>query len=376
MPLPFTGSPDLTLGVELELQLLDPITRGLSPACDRVLEVVGKDHPNVRPEIFQSMLEVSTGVCRDVAQVRRELEETVATVRRAAEDVGVTLASSGSHPFARYSDRIVYPAERYPDLIDRNRWIARRLMIFGMHVHIGARDGAHAMGLINGLTPYLPHVLALSASSPFWQGQDTGLASSRITIFEALPTAGHACVFDTWQEFEYAFDAMIASRAIKSPKDIWWDIRPSPGYGTVEVRIADCPATLSETMAIVALLHSLAAWIDEELRQPTGRLRTPPYWAVRENKWRASRWGLDADAVVDDRGQTVLLRDDLRAILTDLAPHAERIGARAELQGVARPLERGGSYERQRRIHEREGSLVAVVDALVDEFRNDKPVGA
>ncbi len=374
MPLPFASSPDLTLGVELELQILDPETRDLSPACARVIERIGPDHPNVRPEIFQSMLEVSTGVCRDVKQVRRELDQVVALVRRACDDVGVELASSGSHPFARYSDRMVYPAERYQDLIDRNRWIARRLMIFGMHLHIGARDGPHAMAMINGLMPYLPHVLALSASSPFWQGQDTGLASSRITIFEALPTAGHPCVFDTWQEFEYAFDAMIASRAIKSVKDIWWDIRPSPGYGTVEVRIADCPATLSETMAIVALLHSLAAWIDEEYRQPTGRLRTQPYWVVRENKWRASRWGLDAEAVVDDRGQTVLLRDDLSSILSDLAPHAERIGARDELQGLVRLLQHGGSYERQRRVSEREGSLIAVVDALMDEFKHDRLV--
>jgi carboxylate-amine ligase len=363
----------LTLGVELELQLLDPATRDLSPACGRVLERLGPDHPSIRPEIFQSMVEVSTGVCRDVSQVRRELQDTVALLRHACQEIGVELASSGSHPFARYSDRIPYPAERYQDLIDRNRWIARRLMIFGMHVHIGARDGAHAMALINGLMPYLPHVLALSASSPYWQGQDTGLASSRITIFEALPTAGHPCVFDTWTEFEYAFDAMVASRAITSIKDIWWDIRPSPGYGTVEVRIADCPATLSETLATVALLHSLAAWIDEEYRQPTGQLRTPPYWVVRENKWRASRWGLDAEAVVDDRGQTVLLREDLEAIESDLAPYAERIGALAELKGLERPLRQGGSYERQRRVHQREGSLVAVVDALIQELREDRP---
>jgi carboxylate-amine ligase len=375
MPVPFAHSPDLTLGVELELQLLDPQTRDLSPACGRVLEEIGLDHPNVRPELFQSMLEVSTGVCRDVSQVRRELDQTLGLVRVACEKLGVALASSGSHPFARYSDRIVYPAERYQNLIDRNRWVARRLMIFGMHVHVGARDGAHAMALINGLMPYLPHVLALSASSPFWQGRDTGLASSRITIFEALPTAGHPCVFDTWPDFEYAFDAMIASHAIKSVKDIWWDIRPSPGYGTVEIRIADCPPTMSETMAIVALLHSLCAWIDEEYREPANRLRTQPYWAVRENKWRASRWGLDAEAVVDDRGQTVLLREDLSSILSELAPHAERIGARDELQNLTRPLQQGGSYERQRRVYEREGSLVAVVDALIDELKRDQFIG-
>jgi carboxylate-amine ligase len=374
MPLPFAHSPELTLGVELELQLLDPETLDLAPACGAVLERLPPGERRIRPELFQSMLEVSTGICRDVCQVRAELDEVVEMVRGVCDGLGVALASSGSHPFARYNDRLVYPADRYQHLIDRNRWIARRLMVFGLHVHIGVRDGPHAMALINGLLPYLPHVLALSASSPFWQGHDTGLASSRITIFEALPTAGHPCVYDTWPEFETAFDAMLASRAVGSIKDIWWDIRPSPGYGTVEVRICDCPATLSETVAIVALLHSLAAWIDEEYREPTGRLRAQPYWVVRENKWRASRWGLDADVVTNEMGQTVRLREDIAALVADLAPHAERTCARGELQGLVRPLQHGASHERQQRVYRREGSLQAVTRALVDEFRRDAPL--
>jgi carboxylate-amine ligase len=371
MPIAFAHSPNLTLGVELELQLLDPDSLDLAPACGAVLARLPQQEKRVRPEIFQAMLEVSTGICRDVRQVRSELEEVVAQVRQACDALGVVLASSGSHPFAQYNDRIVYPAERYQGLIDRNRWMARRLMVFGLHVHIGVRDGPHAMAMINGLLPYLPHALALSASSPFWLGMDTGLASSRITIFEALPTAGHPCVFDTWPEFETAFDAMLASHAVTSIKDIWWDIRPSPTYGTVEVRICDCPTTISETVAIVALLHSLAAWIDEEYHQPTGRLRAEPYWVVRENKWRASRWGLDAEVVVNDLGQTVLLRDDIAAILADLAPHAERVDARRELEGLARPLAHGAGHERQQRVYRRTHSLKAVEETLIEEFKRD-----
>ena len=371
--LPFAHSPDLTLGVELELQLLDPTTLDLVPACGAVLERIPHGETRVRPEIYQSMLEVSTGICHDVRQVQAELEDVIGQVRRAADATGVVLASSGSHPFARYSENIPYPAQRYEEVIDRNRWIARRWMVFGLHVHIGARDGPHAMALINGLIPYLPHVLALSAISPFWQGPDAGLTSSRVTILEALPTAGHPCVFDTWPEFEAAFDAMVASHAITSMKDIWWDIRPSPDYGTVEVRVCDCPATVSETVAIVALIHSLAAWIDEEYREPTGQLRAQPYWVVRENKWRASRWGMDAEAVVNDRGETVLLRDDIAALLADLAPHAERIGAREFLQALAQPLGYGASYERQRRVYQRARSFKAVAHALVEEFRHGAP---
>ena len=372
MPLSFTPSPELTLGVEVELQVLDAQSRDLTPAAPQLLERLGP-RPDVRPEIFQAMLEVSTPVCRSAAEARTCLARVLSQVRAAAEALGLRLASAGSHPFAKHRDRLVYPAERYQNLIDRNRWIARRLMVFGLHVHVGLRDGPEAQAVINGLLPYLGHLLALSASSPFWQGNDTGLASSRITIFEALPTAGHPCTFADWDEFVRLYDAMVASGAIGSVKDIWWDVRPHPDYGTVEVRVCDGCPTLSEISAVVGLVHALVAWLAERHRGGE-RFRPPAEWVTRENKWRASRWGLDADVVIDAAGTRRPVRDDLRDLLAHLAPYATRTGSVAELYAVREMLERPPSYERQRVLFERHRSLEDVADALVQELATDRPV--
>ena len=372
MPVPFTPSQPLTLGVELELQIIDAESRDLSPGAPQLFERLGGPRPNIKPEIFQAMLEVSTGVCRDVTEVRRDLDTVLAEVRAAAAALGFRLASAGSHPFARHRERLVYPAERYQGLIDRNRWVARRLMVFGLHVHVGMRDGEHAMATINGLLPYLSHLLALSASSPFWQGSDTGLASSRITIFEALPTAGHPCTFRDWADFERVHDAMIASRAITSVKDIWWDIRPHPDYGTIEVRICDGLPTLGETTALVALVHALCARLDERYAQ--GERPAPlPQWVLRENKWRASRWGREADILLDSTGRTRSLSQDLACLVRELEPHAARVGAADGLAAVQEMLARPPSYERQRAQFARHGSLLPVTDALIAELETGRP---
>ncbi len=377
MPLPFERSEALTLGVEMELQIVDASTRDLSPGAPAALAALG-EHPKIKPEIFQAMLEVNTGICRTPGEVRADLAGTLRALRAACAGLGLRLASAGSHPFARHSERILYPAKRYEYLIDRNRWLARRLMVFGLHVHVGMRDGEHAMAMINGALPYLPHLLALSASSPYWQGGDTGLCSSRITIFEALPTAGHPCTFDNWAAFESAYDALIASRAITSIKDIWWDIRPHPDYGTVEVRICDALPTLSETVALVALTQSLFAWLDQQYASGVA-FAPPPYWALRENKWRASRSGLDADVVLDERGRTEPLHADIDRLLEHLEPIAVSLGCEPELRTIGRMAAGPLSYRRQRQIVEDGGSLPAVVDALLAEFDRDldaAPLGA
>lgn len=369
--LTFTPSPRMTLGVEIELQIVDPKTGDLSPGAPRLLERLADD-PNVKPELLQAMVELNTNVCADVAQVRRDLDAGVARLRAAAEESGIAFAAAGSHPFARWRERLVFPSERFESLVDRNRWLARRLVIFGLHVHVGMRDGPHATAMLNGILPYLPHVLALSASSPFWQRFDTGLASSRITLFEALPTAGHPCTFHTWAEFQALYASMAASRAIESIKDLWWDIRIHPDFGTVEIRICDGLPTLSETVAIVALIQALYARLDAEYR--AGRVfEPPPYWMLRENKWRASRWGVEAEVVLDEAGHTRLLRDDLARLLPELEPEAARLGSAAELRRLDRMMREGLSYERQRRVFARAQSPEAVAESLIREFATDQP---
>ncbi len=365
MPLAFASSPTMSVGAELELQLIEPTGLDLTPAAPRLFERLAGD-PRIKPELFQSMVEVCTGVCAGAAEVRADLETVVARLRAACVEEGVVLAGAGSHPFAKHRDRLVSDAERYQNLIDRNRWVARRLIIFGLHVHVGMRDGEHAMQLLNGMLHYLPHLLAVSASSPYWQGSDTGLCSSRITIFEALPTAGHPCTFPSWRAFEHFYDAMVSAQGIGSIKDIWWDIRPHPDYGTVEIRICDGLPSVAEAATVVALVHALFAWLNQ--RHDAGeRFTAPAYWILRENKWRASRWGLDARFVLDESGRSAHAREEFAHLLTALAPIAAAQGAAEDFGRLPVLLQRP-SYDRQRAVFEEKGSLEAVTRSLVEEF--------
>lgn len=368
MALPFTPSSSLTLGVEIEVQVIDPQTLDLTPAAPRLFSRLGDD-PHIKAELFQSMVEINTGVCRNAGEARRDLLGVMARLRWACAEEGVVLAAAGSHPFAKHRERLVYPAERYANLIDRNAWIARRLMIFGVHFHLGMPDGERAWQVLNGLLWYLPHLLALSASSPFWQGSDTGLASSRITIFEALPTAGHPCTFPDYAAFEKFYDAMIASRGIASVKDLWWDIRPHPDYGTVEIRICDGAATLAEAVTLAALAHALAAKLLARV-EAEGRIAPPPEWILRENKWRASRWGLDANLMLDTNGRSAPLRDEIERLAAELEPVARSQRALDELRGLTAMLRRP-SYQRQRAVFDEQKSLEAVARALVEEFATE-----
>ena len=274
---------------------------------------------------------------------------------------------------AQYADSVIYPADRYRLLMERNQWAARRIMTFALHLHFGARDGDHAVALINYLVPYMPIFLALSASSPFWQGEDTGLASSRTTLFEALPTAGHPPTYASWKEFEALYEALVTSGSISSVKDLWWDIRPRPEYGTVEMRICDGVPTLSETVALVVLFEALCRHLDGACRAGA-RPELVPDWRVRENKWRASRYGLEAEVLVDNDGHTAPLRGEVLRWIEKLRPEAAGRGTERSFATLERMTEQGCSYERQRRVFRKAGTLKAVAEALVEEFRTNRPV--
>jgi carboxylate-amine ligase len=363
----------MSLGVEMELQIIDAKTKDLFPGSPKIFEKLGGEQTHIKPELVQSMIEINTGICNTVDEVRRDLDQQISVIQNICTELGLELSSSGSHPFARYTDRIIYPAERYKYLIDRNRWMARRLMVFGLHVHVGMRDGDHAIAMNNAMLHYIPHVLALSASSPFWQGMDTGLASCRVTVFEALPTAGHPCTFANWREFERFYDSMIASRSISSIKDIWWDIRPHPDYGTLELRVCDSLPNLEETVMLVSFIQTLFQWFDEQYA--SGKLFSPPpYWVLRENKWKASRYGMEADIILDEMGRTALLADEVLGLLKMLEPHGRRLGVSEELAGIPELMKRGHSYARQRKIYEKEGTFLAVTESLVKEFQSRLPL--
>jgi glutamate---cysteine ligase / carboxylate-amine ligase len=360
----------MSIGVEVELQLLDRHTYDLTPASPKILAQVGFGNPKIKAEILQSMLEVNTSICRNANEVQEDLQASFGIVRDVCDEIGVKLASTGTHPFARYNERKIFPAKRYQDLIDRNQWIARRLMIFGLHVHVGMESGDDAIRMNNALLHYLPVILALSASSPFWQGEDTGLASSRITFFEALPTGGHPCLLKNWDDFIRLHSSMIRSEAIRSTKDIWWDIRPCPHYGTLEIRICDGPATLAETVSLVAFIHALCHWLRERMADGE-KIPPPAYWVLRENKWRASRHGLDADFIINNRGDSIPMRKFIMTLLKRIEGISRRIGYTEHLEFLKTCMAQGLSYDRQRALG---SDPLNIIKFVSDEFDAGMPL--
>ncbi|MDT0630533.1 glutamate--cysteine ligase [Rubrivirga sp. S365] len=367
-PIPFQGSPEPTLGVEVELQIVDPSTFNLKQGSVALLDRVGRDHPKIKQELTQSTVEVITGICTDVGHCVRDLSESVRELYAHSAELGLAFSSAGTHPFGQWRDQKIFPNDRYQGLVDRIQWPARRLLIYGLHVHVGVSSGEKAIAVSNALSSYLPHLLALSASSPFTDFEDTGLASARSKIFEGMPTAGLPYRLANYGEFQSFMNTLVRAGAIQTIREIWWDIRPHPNFGTLEVRICDSPSTMEELAALVALTQCLVVALGE--RYDTGApLRLLDPWILRENKWRACRHGLDADVIRDNEGDHAPLREQLPDLVAKLEPVADRLGCLAELRGVHRVLESGASYERQRRTYAATQRLPDVVASLADEFR-------
>ena len=371
--LPFKGSPRPTLGVELEVQILDPETMNLTSGSLDILDRVntnGVEHPKIKQELTQSTIEVITGICDTVAESRADLTESLERVYEIGDEAGLTVAHAGTHPFAQWRDQQIFPNERYQMLVDRIQWPARRLLIYGLHVHVGVTSGEKAIAMSNALTTYIPHLLALSASSPYTDYEDTGLASARSKIFEGMPTAGLPFRLSNYGEFQAFMNTLIRAGAIQSVREIWWDIRPHPNFGTIEVRVCDVPSTLTEVAAITAFIQSLVVCLGEhyDAGHYVDILRA---WIVRENKWRAARKGLDANIITDNRGGRAPLRQEIERVLEEIEPHARKLGCYDELQDIRPILRNGASYERQRRVYAETGSLEAIVGSLAEEMRAD-----
>jgi len=379
MNIVFNASAGPSLGIEVELEIVDRGTRQLCSAATEILAELGSgyaggEHPKVKHELFECTAEVITGICTDVAEARRDLAASIKELAVLTDARGLALMCSGSHPFSDWHDQRVSPHERYHALVDEMQWVARRLQIFGVHFHVGVRSAAKAIAIANALNTYIPHFLALSASSPFWEGRDTGMASSRSTVFESLPTAGLPYQLSGWAEFEEFMGTLVAAQAITSIREVWWDIRPHPDFGTIELRICDGIPTLTEVSALAAMAQSLVHWLDTRL-DAGEELAVPRGWVVRQNKWRAARHGLDAEIITDDDGHRLPLRRAVSELVDVLDPVAAELGCSDELALNLATLADGASYERQRRLVAAGGSLVDVVDALVAEFEADGAPG-
>ncbi len=371
MEIAFTRNERATIGVELELMVVDRETGELANVASKLLAELGEEfddglHPKAKHELFECTVEIITGICENPDQARADLQATLDELRQVAGSHGYDLISSGSHPFGRVTDQIVSPSERYAQLIEDMQWAARRLLIFGTHVHVGVRDGETAIATANALQRQLPLLLALSASSPYWESADTGLASARTKVFESLPTAGLPPQLEGWSDFEAFMRTLIVSGCIKTIREVWWDIRPHPEFGTVELRMCDAVANLDEAAALAAISQALVVEIGERL-EAGEEVRKPREWTVRENKWLAARYGMDARLIVDDAGTRRPVRDLVAEMIDELRPIAQRYGADAHLDRALTMADQPG-YVRQRDVLRTGGSPADVVRRLADEL--------
>jgi carboxylate-amine ligase len=368
----FESSGRLTLGVEIELQLINPETWNLASRAEELLERAER-LPNITKEFYLSTVEINSGKCADAHEVGRDLIASLEKLEEIGRSLGIEFSATGCHPFAHYADCIITPTPRYHELIDRNQWLTRRMTVYGMHVHIGMGSGDECIRFNNFFLHFLPHLLALSASSPFWQGSDTGLASCRPTTYEALPTAGQPYVVHSWREFGQLCATLKACDAIQSLKDLWWDLRPSPTNGTLEIRICDGLASMAETLAVVAFVHALAHWFQDHgswLEQ----VPPPPRWLARENKWRAMRYGLDAKLVTSLDGAVKPLREDILDWCKRISASVAALGYDNEIATLRQIMTMGNSSMRQRAVFARTGSLEQVVQHSIAEFRSRAPI--
>jgi glutamate---cysteine ligase / carboxylate-amine ligase len=365
-----------TLGIEWEVQLIDAQTRLLRQDAGVVLAglrglLESGEHPKMRHELMQSTVEVVTGICGTVAEAKSDLATTIKELQRTAEPHGIVLAGAGTHPLSDWRDAKMAPSQRYSELVEQIQWPARRLQTMATHVHVGLRDADRAMPVVNALAVYLPHLLALTASSPYWSGQDTGLASSRSVVFGALPNTGPPPGLPDWKTFEDYMDTQLRAGTIRTIKEVWWDVRPHPDFGTIETRIADAVPTFREVGMLAALVQCLVQLFDTQLDRGY-QLPRRSSWVIKDNKWRATRYGLDAVVITHDSGTTAPLRDEVFELLRDLEPVAWRLGCVEELAVASEVLEYGASSERQRAAHAADADLTSVVDALVTEFAEDR----
>lgn len=371
--LEFAPSARSTVGLEWEIMLADPVSGDLVGRAPELLSALeaesAHERHTVTGELLTNTIEVTSGIGDSVAHAVDDIANAIAAVRSATDPAGIELLSAGSHPFAQWFDQAVTDKTRYHTLIERTQWWGRNMMIWGIHVHIGVEDQRKVIPIINALAAYLPHLQALSASSPFWAGERTGYASNRALVFQQLPTAGLPWPLQDWSEYESYLDDMVRTGVMADATEVRWDIRPAPRWGTIEVRACDGLSSLPELAAVAALVQVLVEHLSRQIDERRSLSRMPA-WFHRENKWRAARYGLDARVIVDADGTQRPVREHLVEILEELAPIAVELGCVREFGSIGTILSDGASYERQLTIaNATGGDLRAVVQHLIREFR-------
>jgi len=364
----FTSNDNFSIGVEIEFQVLDKNNLNLAPLAPLLLrnspEILSQ---RISHEFIRSILELQTGICSNVRDVENDLMETCSMAEELAEDNGCLLFAASLHPFAKYSEQIVTDHERYERIMEELQIVGRKFISQGLYVHIGVRDGDTAMRVCNILQNYLPLLLALSTSSPFSNGEDTGLLSYRTKLFEVLPLAGIYDYYADWQTFIDSVGQLQKLGVIDSLRDLWWDARPNPGYGTVEVRICDLPGRFSDILGLVAFIQSLVAYIAEERRehQPCSQQ------IMRANKWQAVRHGLNG-RYIDCSGvlapATIPFRTAVELLIEKVSPYSVNLGGKQYLDLLQRIQNCGTCAENQKKIFHESGSFKKVISQTHQEF--------
>lgn len=371
MGLKFTGSPAPSIGVEIELQIIDPVTLDLTPKAELVLEKCrAAGLQRVKAEIHQSMLEIDSEVSKDVKQCRRFLSSRIHRLQQIVHELELKIAISGTHPFQRWCDRLISNHDRYQKLHEKYQWLVRRMNVYGLHVHIGVQSGEQALKISNALVRFLPHLLALSANSPYWQGVDTGMQSSRVNIMESFPLSGVPHQFNHWGEFEHYYETMRRAGAVGSIKDLYWFIRPNLEYGTIEFRICDALPTLNDTMALVALIQSLVVYTSNSIEANEDNWwnwSKEQHWLAPENQWIAARDGLEGMIATGD-GKRQNISESVQQLIERLSPTARSLNCYEELQHLHQIIANGNGAQKQRNIFKETQTLREVVNAAIGDF--------
>jgi carboxylate-amine ligase len=358
--LAFKSSAPLTFGVELELMLVNTHDFNLAPDADDLLRRIARDAPEgeLKPEITQSMVEINTSVHERYPELLAELRTTRDVLAGHARKMNVAIAGGGTHPFQKWSDRKIYPTERFLSVSEKYGFLAKQFTVFGQHVHIGCASADDAIYLTHALARYVPHFIALAASSPFYQGVDTAFDSSRLSVVNAFPLSGTMPLVRSWSAFNDYYRRMLDLRIIASMKDFYWDIRPKPEYGTVEVRVFDTPLTVDRAAQIAAFVQALARWLWEERAVEL----TPDFYLAHSyNRFQACRHGFAGTLVDAASGRARPLAEDLRETLETLGPHAQMLGSQEAFAALAATLEQGNDAAWLRRTFVETGTLTDVV---------------
>ncbi len=371
----FSASEPLTMGVELELQILNNRDCNLTRGAADLLALIEKNphRGDIKPEITESMVEISTSIHRSHATLLEELLAIRETVRQGAERLNLRIAGGGTHPFQQWSDQRIFPKPRFHHLSELYGYLAKQFTVFGQHIHIGCPDGDAAMYMVHGMSRFIPHFIALAASSPFYQGVDTLFDSSRLNVVNAFPLSGYMPFVETWSDFNAYFENMQGFGIVESMKDFYWDIRPKPEFGTIEIRVCDTPLTVERAALLAAYAQTLARYL---LRERPVKPSVDLYRVYGYNRFLACRFGLDGNVIDAATREQRLLKADILETLQRIAPHAAELDTTAPLAQLRAEVDEGRNDSAWlRKIYAESESLTDVARAQSAAWSGQTPNG-